>query len=165
MNLINAIVAQAAWWMCVLSAKNSPSTIPLMATAFVLLVHFAIGTNNWKRDLIVVSVFTFYGSVLDSFLIYEGIYILPDGGQWAPVWLVCLWCIYATNLEYSLKWVSNRPLVGALLGAFFGPISYAAGSTFGILVFREPKWQSIAISSVMWAISTPFVYGILKRTR
>lgn len=164
LSLINAIVAQTAWWICVLAAKSSPLVIPLAATLFVIAVHFAWIATNWRRDLTILIIFTIYGSALDSILIQQGIYILPDGGQWAPIWLISLWSIYATNLEYSLKWVASRPWLGAALGAFFGPVSYAAGSTFGILILREPKWQSIAVSSVMWALSTPFVYAVLNRS-
>lgn len=164
LDLINAIVAQTAWWICVLAAKSSPLLIPIAATFFVIAVHFVLVATNWRRDLLVLFIFTIYGSILDSLLIRQGVYILPDGGQLAPVWLICLWSIYATNLEYSLKWVARRPWLGVALGAFFGPLSYAAGSTFGILILREPKWESIAISSLMWALSTPFVYAVLNRS-
>jgi hypothetical protein len=79
---------------------------------------------------------------------YEG-----RGSTWwraCPLWIVCLWLLFATTFHGSLAWLEGRPLLALALGCVGGPLSDLAGVKMGAASFPDPRPRSFAVLSATW---------------
>ena len=154
--IINAVLFQAGWFACVLGGNN----VAMIATALILFVHLTwIGSWNKEKQLLAITFLL--GCTIDSFL--GNLNILQfsthpdDTGRLLPIWLACLWLLFATTLRHSLDWFRNHRLLGALFGFFGGPLSYFAGSKLANVTLAQPTWQTLGILAIIWSINIPLL--------
>ena len=154
--IINAVLFQAGWFACVFGGNN----VAMVATALILFVHLTwIGSWNKEKQLLAITFLL--GCTIDSFL--GNLNILQfsthpdDTGRLLPIWLACLWLLFATTLRHSLDWSRNYRLLGALLGFFGGPLSYFAGSELANVTLAQPTWQTLGILAIIWSINIPLL--------
>lgn len=97
------------------------------------------------------------GLVADSVLLATGWIAYPNG-DWlpglAPYWIVCLWVLFATTLNVSMRWLSGRYLLAAVFGAVGGPLSYLAGAALGAMTFFETT-PALTALALVWAFVMP----------
>lgn len=105
------------------------------------------------------------GLVADSVLLATGWIAYPNG-DWlpglAPYWIVCLWALFATTLNVSMRWLSGRYLLAAVFGAIGGPLSYLAGARLGAMSFVDAVPALIALA-IGWACAMPFLVWLAAR--
>ena len=70
------------------------------------------------------------------------------------------WVLFATSLDTSLKWLKERYVVAALMGAVFGPLSYRAGAALGAASFPKGEVRSLIVLAVIWGIVMPLLVWI-----
>lgn len=152
--LINIGLFQLGWFVCVFGGNY----VAVGVTLFVLVVHTwkLAKPNEWHFLLCVWLV----GIVVDSLLLRIGVLQLADGSLLSPVWLMCLWLLFATTLKHSMDWLFQKPLWGAVLGSISGPLTYWAGVRMSDVSFGADTTLNIAAMMVAWALVLPLLYGI-----
>ena len=149
-RLLNAALFQLGWFACVLGGDF----IAVVVTATILFAHgqlFVLARREW---LLIVGV-ALVGIFLDGVWVFSGVLDFPQAQSIIPIWLVCLWVIFATSLCHSFYWLQRRLVLASLLGAMAGPSSYLAGAAMAGVVIAEPRVISIAAISIAWSLLFP----------
>ncbi len=162
--LVNILAFQAGWLVCV---WGGASHRPWLGTGTAVIV---IAWHLWRaahprREFVLIVIAGGLGFAWDSALVSAGLLSYPSGillDGTAPHWIVALWMMFATTLNVSLRWLKDRPLPGALLGAVAGPVAYWAGSRLGGVEFLEPLPATVALA-VGWAGALPLLMTCAKR--
>lgn len=128
--------------------------------ALVLLVASVSGTSCRRQDVLVAMLALPVGLVLDTLWIRLG--VLDYGGvNFAPPWILLMWIGVALTINHSLVMLRDRPLLGALVVAVFGPLSYVGGDRLGAVVV--PQLQSLWMVSLSWGLFFGFLFVIARR--
>ena len=160
--LLNAVAYQSVWFATVIGAGRGlwwPG--PLAALAFLALHLSAIVRDRGerRRELALVAAAVACGLVIDGVLSASGAIVftpaapaLPAGG--APLWMLTLWGAFALTLRHSLRALTARPLLAALVGAIGGPLAYlGAARATGVLAFPDPRAMTLAMLAAGWCLA------------
>jgi hypothetical protein len=150
-KILNLVMFQLGWAICVLGGN-------LMAVAYslvALLIHHRYvlqSKSEWK----VIGFIVLVGLTWDSLLVFFGLIVYPDAVWFnLPVWMVCLWILFATTFMHSMAWLSGYSWVSVFVGAVFGPMSYWAGVEFSDASFGASPIMSMVVIAAGWAILFP----------
>jgi hypothetical protein len=150
-KILNLVMFQLGWSICVLGGN-------LMAVAYslvALLIHHRYvlqSKSEWK----VVGFIVLVGITWDSLLVFFGLIVYPDAVWFnLPVWMVCLWILFATTFMHSMAWLSGYSWLSVFVGAVFGPMSYWAGVEFSDASFGASPIMSMVVIAAGWAILFP----------
>lgn len=162
--LFNLIAFQLGWFACVVGAARG---WPLTGTAIAALIvaWHIVRAARPAEELKLIAVAVLIGVLWDSALIAFGLTDFTSGTLLvglAPPWILALWALFATTLNLSLRWLRQRWLLAALLGAVAGPLSYWAGARLGAVQLVEP-WPALIALSIGWALMTPALVIIARR--
>jgi hypothetical protein len=162
--LINAATFQVGWLCCVLAGANQ---VPWLgtATALLIVIWHVLGANDGRKELSLILVAVCIGAAWDSLLVYAGWLQYPSGtliSGTAPHWIVAMWALFATTLNVSLRWLKNRPLPGAVLGAVAGPAAYYAGYKLGGVEFPDTATAMLVLAAG-WAVLMPLLMSLSNR--
>ncbi|RBP79466.1 DUF2878 domain-containing protein [Marinomonas rhizomae] len=149
--LMNAILFQVVWFICLLAG----STWALVATLIYLILHdryFMQTRKEWR----LLFVFFALGLVIDGSLFQIGVFSTNaeelKGFNTPPVWLICLWVSVGTLFAHSLAFLRSRYLFSALLGAVGPTMSYFAGANLAGIRLAEPLMLSLFIVALIWSM-------------
>lgn len=149
--LLNIAMFQVGWAACVLGGN----TIAVVYTLIAVLMHFQFFIKN-KVELYIILAFTSVGVIWDSLLIYFGALSFSNSPVSAPLWLACLWLLFACTLNHSLAWLKSKLLIAAFLGAVAAPLSYLAGIKLGAASVLISLPVSMLIIALGWMLILPF---------
>lgn len=163
--LINLAGFQFGWFACVLGAAHGmPWLGPLVALP-VLVRHLrAAAAPGAEAALLLVAALV--GLAIDSALVATGRLAFTEGvllPGFAPYWMVTLWLLFASTFNVSLRWLRERPLFAAGLGAVGGPLAYLAGRGLGAATILEPAWATHLAVAVAYAVATPALLALARR--
>ncbi len=160
----NVALFQAGWFACVMAGAHGQVWIALSGLAAVLGWHL-LRARQRRRELVLTAIVALVGAIYETLLAQTG-WMRPTTGEWVPgmaaYWLVCLWAVFATTLNVSLRWLRARPLVAAAFGAIGGPLAYYAGSRLGALELAVPELALTSIA-IGWAVLTPALLILARR--
>ena len=162
--LANFAVFEAAWFACILGVAHGR---PLEGTAAVVVAiawHVAISARP-ATELALVAALGAIGLVAESAVVAQG-HVAYAAGQpvaWlAPYWMVALWAEFAIALNVTLRWLKGKPLLAAVLGAVFGPLSFLGGVRLGGARFVDET--AVLVTLVfMWAVLMPLAMALSDR--
>lgn len=161
---LNVVLFQAGWFACVLSAAQGQPWIGAAAAAVIVAWH-TLRAPRPAPEFTLVALVVLLGALWDSVLVMLGWIAYPSGtliqGA-APHWILALWALFATSLNVSMRWLKQRLLLAALLGAISGPLSYWAASRLGAAVLVEPLPIVIALAAG-WALIMPALMWLSMR--
>lgn len=149
--LLNIAMFQVGWAACVLGGN----TVAIIYTLIAVLLHVQFFIKS-KVELYIIIAFTFVGVMWDSLLIYFGALSFPDSTVLTPLWLACLWLLFACTLNHSLAWLKSKLLIAAVLAAVAAPLSYLAGIKLGAASVAISMPVSMLIIALGWMIILPF---------
>ena len=161
--LLNAIVFKIAWVSTIFGGANELPYVGPLAVAVAIGIHLWLAAEP-ARELTLVLLAGAIGLAWDSVMVSAGWLSYPSGtivSGLAPYWIVTMWMLFATTLNVTFRWLHARLPLAAFLGAFFGPLSYLAGSAAGAVVLNQPAVVFVALS-VAWALLMP---GLLVLAR
>ncbi len=150
--IVNYLLFQTGWFVCVLGGNQAA----LLITVVFLLIHIRYITS-WKKERELLAITLLLGSSIDSFLGHLGVFLFPGESLLLPLWLACLWLLFATTLRHSLAWTGRYKWAGAVTGAIGGPLSYYAGAQLTDVELAAPVWQSLLIIAAVWAAVIPLL--------
>lgn len=148
--LLNALLFQLGWFICILCG----SLWAAVFTAAACAVHFYLATHK-RRELLAVVIAVLLGLLHDLLLMQGGYIQFVEAGNWPPGWLICLWVLLGITLNHSLRWLYERPLWAAALGAVCGPLSYLAGVKLSSAQWSGPLMEVVPIIAAMWLVVLP----------
>ena len=162
--MANFVLFQLGWLACVLGAAKGHAWA---GTACALLI---VAWHVWRAarpldelNLLLRVVLT--GAVFDTLMVQLGLIGYASGvfvTGIAPHWILALWALFATSLNVSMRWLKERMVMAALLGAASGPLSYWAAVRLGAATFERPMAAVIALA-LGWAIIMPLLLVLAKR--
>ena len=112
--------------------------------------------SDWEM-LLVFGVGT-VGYLMDSIFSLTGKIDLDPAGE-SLLYLVCVWLLFASTLNSSMKWLINSPLKSCLLG-IAAPMSYFAAEQFGKVKYSEPLVSSLIIHALLWSFLMLIVHKL-----
>jgi len=157
----NFVFFQAGWFACILGAANQHELWAVIGSLAYIVIYV------WRSPIprlelgLLLKVLSF-GILTDSLLMYLG--VVDFKGAWpspylSPVWMWALWLLVASTLNSSLSWLSSKPVLGAVLGAISGPLSYEAGIRLGAANWGpESQILGLGLISLVWAVAMPLFF-------
>jgi len=150
-NLLNALVFQVGWFVCVLGGNFAA----LIYTAIALLFHhqfILIRPRQWYVLLAIAA----GGCLLDILLVQTSIIHFENADVIGiPIWLMCLWLLFATTFQYCLGWLRRYLWLAVILAAVFGPMTYWLGANLADASIAAPLLTSLSIMAAGWALLFP----------
>ena len=162
-KIINFVLFQAAWFVCVLGASYDRTYFALLIATIILLIHFAI-IKKRLLELKLILIAATIGLFFDGALLNFDLIIYNDPGlpyPFTPIWIVMLWMIFAMTLNHSLAWLSQKIYISIFFGAIGGPLAYVAGEKLGAITLLSNN--SIITLSIGWALITPILIIIANK--
>lgn len=149
--LLNLVVFQIGWMVCVLGGD-------LYATAYTLgavLIHQLFLVER-QSEWLFIAIVTAVGCTWDSLMAMSGVMIYTDASFIGiPLWLICLWVLFAMTFMHALYWLRRYLLLAAVFAAVFGPFSYWVGDELSSADIGSPLMMSLAIMAAGWAVLFP----------
>ncbi|MCW8926697.1 MAG: DUF2878 domain-containing protein [Xanthomonadales bacterium] len=155
-TLINFAAFQAGWFTCVLGAANGMPWLGLLAVSLVVALHVRTAGQP-ANELRLLALCVIIGLVFDSLLVASGWVRYPNGmllSGMAPYWILAMWALFSTTLNYSMGWLKSSLPLASVMGAVFGPLSYLAGQRLGAIELLEPLYGLLALAFI-WAVVMP----------
>lgn len=159
--VINFVLFQVAWFICVISAARQLEWFAVLSIALAIAVHLLL-VKERKAELLLILTAGLIGLLLDSLLISLGVFTPMNSwglANFAPLWLIALWMLFGITLNHSLRWLQQRYLVAAVMGFVFAPVAYWAGQRLGALTFppdQSPVFSLLTIG-ICWILVTPLL--------
>jgi hypothetical protein len=150
-NLINGLAFQLGWFICVLLQGWQAW---LYVIGYITLHLIYIGQLKEYKFIISTTVI---GVIIDSLLVWTGVFDFGTAYIFAPPWLIGLWLLFASTFYHALRWFRSKRTLAVLFGATGGTISYLAGYQFEAVMFPLPLEPTIIIIGLIWALLFPLL--------
>lgn len=149
---------QVGWFACIIGAANQQVFWP--ATLTLLYIAFHIWHSPQPiLELKLILKAALFGVAVDTLIANWGFLSFPDPWPSAflsPLWMWTLWALVASTINGSLVWLRGRPILGALLGAIAGPLSYEAGIRMGAGAWGAGgQIEGLVLLGLAWGIAIP----------
>lgn len=150
--LVNFSMCLIGWWIAILGGN----AMALIALFIILMTHFTL----WRdlRDIFVVLVFIFVGFAMEWAFIANR--VLDYGSNLPPVWVICMWAMFATALRHSLSPLMERPLLAFVFGVVMAPLVYTNSVQFGFAEWAREPWVAVLIISLCWGALAALASGV-----
>ncbi|MDX1802072.1 MAG: DUF2878 domain-containing protein [Marinobacter sp.] len=158
-NLVNFILFQAGWFLCVVY-PGGPSAVAALG---LVIAHLFLVSQRAARELQFILLGTFLGSLIDSLWFHLDVMSSSTGtALWAPLWLVGIWALFMTTLAHSLAWVGRKVWLPFLLAPISGPFAYWSASRLGAVSLPDLT-LSLPALALGWLVSFPLMMHIRRR--
>lgn len=158
LKLANAVLFNVSWFAIVVT-QSTP--VALAIAALHLAVHFTFFSRS-KGEVLLVALVSIIGVAVDQLLFLLGVFNLGGQGAVAPLWLSCLWPVFATTLLHAFGSLQRRPVLAGVIGAVGGALSYVAGTRLSAVDFADPLWGPVALAA-LWALLFPLLLALSTR--
>ena len=124
-------------------------------------IHYQLFEN--RQELLLILIAGVVGTFLDSLYTHTGMLSFEGGysHQWlAPLWITAMWTGFTATLNHALKWLDGRPILGFLMGAIFGPLSYLTGEKFGVINVEWTWFATSLVLATVWGTAILLLYKL-----
>ena len=150
-NLINGLAFQVGWFICVL-LQGWQAWLFVIGYITVHLIYI----GQLKEYKFIIST-TLIGVIIDSLLVWTGVFDFGTAYNFVPPWLVALWVLFASTFYHALQWFRKKRTLAIVFGATGGTVSYLAGHQFEAVMFPLPLEVTIIIIGLIWALLFPIL--------
>jgi hypothetical protein len=164
LKLINFVLFQLGWIACVWGGAHALPWLGVACTLPILYWHLRqalLPTQEIKLLLLAMIIGGLFDQTMLTFnLVSYPQSAWPDG--LLPVWMLCLWLLFASTLNVSLRWLRASMPLAAVFGLIGGPLAYLAASRIGAVTLSPgyPSWLALALA---WACLTPLLLWLAAR--
>ena len=157
----NFVFFQLGWFACVLGAANKQVLWAVVGTLVYIAFHV------WHSDapklvLKLLAKVLVYGIVVDTLIMRLGYLDFQDdwpSPYFSPLWMWVLWALVGSTINGSLSWLRGRPILGFVLGAICGPMSYEAGIRMGAGGWGAGgQITGFVLVGLIWGIAIPLFF-------
>jgi hypothetical protein len=164
-KIINFLGFQAVWLSAVYGAAAGRTWLGPVGAVNWLGVYSWL-TGRPKLEIRIALTAIVLGLAIDTLLIGAGAYTpqgLIGGRPVTPPWMLALWVNFGTLINGGLSWLQGRYLLGAVLGAWGGPLAYYSGQRLGALTFHPPLVLHLAVLGAAWAVAVPLLFFLANK--
>ena len=160
----NAIGFQLGWWLSVVGVMID---LPLLGPLYMVIflgVHYSLFASN--REMLLILIAGAGGTFVDGLYGRSGILRFESGYEhiWlAPLWITAMWTGFTATLNHALKWLKGRPVLGFVMGAIFGPLSYFSGEKLGVITVLWSWTSTSLILALVWGTAILALYQLNER--
>ncbi|NLC71981.1 MAG: DUF2878 domain-containing protein [Desulfuromonadaceae bacterium] len=154
-NLINYALFQSGWFVCVFGAVHERPWQATTTGMGLVLLHLLLDRQPRREGKLLILGF-FLGLVIDTFHVQTGVLLFPVGHFHPGLpagWVLILWLQFASILHYSLAWLADRYLLGAVLGSIGGALAYGAGVRVGAASFGADPFRCLVQIGLSWGMA------------
>lgn len=159
-NVLNFVLFQAGWFVCVLHPGLPAAGLILV----FLAAHLWLVSRERFIELQFIGVGVVLGGLLDTLWFRAGVLGISGTEEVlaAPPWLIAIWALFMTTLCHSLNWVANRQWLPFLLAPFAGSLAYWSASKLGAITLPDLT-LSLAAVALGWFVVFPLLLFVRKR--
>ena len=157
-KVVNVLMFNAAWFAILLTQSSFIAPVIVILSLFA---HFQV-MGKGKPELLLIAGVTSLGFVIDQALFGTGVFNLAGKAALAPLWLTCLWPVFATTLMHAFDWLQGKLILSSVVGAVGGCLSYIAGARLTLIDFGSALWGPLIIAA-LWAIIFPLFLKISEK--
>lgn len=164
--LIQALLFYIMWYLAVLSAAQPGGEIFSLLTQGVFV---ALGLFMRKRaitfELKFLLLLTVVGSLIDMLPVRIEFTTFPYTQYFIgvyPVWMVGMWCCFATIFSTGLSWMRDKISWQIFFGFLGGPLSLFAAQRIGAVDFPKDFAFTMLLYAFEWAFIMAIAFGIYK---
>jgi hypothetical protein len=164
-NLINLALFQGVWFLTVIGAAQGTPWYGLAGLSIFACIHYLL-THTAKADFQLAAISILLGLIIETAVIQTGVLSYVHSvtpAQFAPLWILILWANLALTLNGCLRWLQERYMLAALLGAMGGPLTYFGGMKLGAATTDLPVVTTLGVIAVIYAFVTPLLLSISHR--
>ncbi len=164
-GILNYVLFYLGWVACIYGAAIHEPWMGYLTTLVAVPLFFYLSVH--KKAVINTLIFTLMGGfILDtSFSYFKLIHYESQYYFGAPLWILCLYAIFATSIDSSLKWLQNRIWLAIPLGFISGPLSYRAAAEIGAITFLASPLLTLLLIGALWTVFLPAVFFVFNRSR
>jgi hypothetical protein len=167
--IFNIVAVNVGWTACILAAARGHASTGPIVVIMLVGCHLAFVRRS-RRELVLLAAVTVTGTIADSIMTWLGLLRFDTSGPWGlplplPLWMSALWLNFATTLNVALRFLTDRLVLGSMLGAVGGAGAYLGGVRFGALSFHPDTWPSVLGVAVEWLIVTPALVTLAASLR
>ena len=157
----NFVLFQVGWFACVIGAANNQVFWAVFVTAIYIAFHIWRSHFPFLEFKLIFKAVIF-GVSADTLIANLGFLSFQDA--WpstylSPVWMWVLWALVASTVNGSLSWLQGKPILGALLGAICGPLSYDAGIRMGAGSWGvHGQLGGLVLLAIVWGAAIPLFF-------
>lgn len=162
--IINIAAFQAGWLLSVIGGAQQMPWLGPLVVALALAFHLRAARQPIE-EFVLIAICALLGAAFDSVLVAAGWVTYKSGlvsDNLAPYWIVTMWMLFATTLNVAFRWLQDKLVLAAVLGAISGPLSYYAGGKIGAIVFNDFTAAMIGLG-IAWAILLPLLLVIARQ--
>jgi hypothetical protein len=148
--LINIIGFNLSWFGLVLLG-NDFIPVTLCWLIYHLYQGQRSGNKQWRTEIVLISLVTATGILVDSVLTLSGIFQFPEH-HIIPLWLVMLWASFAATIAHSLQFLAKSKRLQLLIGFVFPPFSYLAGASFLAVELPYGPYITYFVLAPIWSV-------------
>ena len=144
-KFINAVLFQVGWFSCILLPVKY--SVPIASA--VLTAHYFLSGKSDKEMLKIFAIGSI-GYCMD--VVCQSMGLINLSASNSPViYLVLVWLLFASTLNWSMKFFMLSPLRSAVLG-LLAPMSYFAAQQLNKVQYSEPLVKSMLIHALLWSV-------------
>lgn len=141
------------WFGCVYLGKYGFS-----AWSFLFPLLLVVLLLAWRqlslRATALLTIMAVFGMAFDALMAANGSIVFTDSDYIVlPYWLISIWILFLFIVPVMVPIFYSRLFLAAILGAIFGPLSYASGSAMKVLSFQGPSF--VYWYAGFWALYFP----------
>lgn len=152
----NLVLFKLGWVACVMLAAAGQPMMATLAVAAIVVVHLATVPVKSKESMLLVSA-ALIGMTWESLLVRAGLVSYPgytDAAALAPYWIVAMWVLFATTINFGFRWVKRSWIVASAAGLIGGPLAFFSGAQLGAVEFSDTT-LALALIGLGWAVLLP----------
>ena len=164
LKLINFVLFQLGWMACVWGGAHGMPWLGAACTLPILAWHLRQALLPGQEIKLLLSAMVI-GGLSDQVILLSGLVSYPPSAWPAgllPIWMLCLWLLFASTLNVSLRWLRASMPLAAVFGLIGGPMAYWAASRLGAITLSSGyvPWLVLALA---WACLTPLLLWLAAR--
>lgn len=144
----NGLAFQVSWPLCVLGGN----AIAVVTTAVSLACHLALVPDRRTESIFLLCAGVI-GFMFDLALLQIG--LLESASPLQPLWMICLWFLFATTVGFAMRWFEQHLVLAGIFAGVFAPLSYMAGAGLTEIDLMEPAWLTLVLIGFAWAMVLP----------
>ena len=153
--LINYMLYNVGWFACVLGGNF----LAVPVTAGILYLHFNHVAEH-RQEIYYIILVALIGLLVDNCIFALGALSNAIGTGYPPLWMLCIWVLFASLFNHSLAWLRGRYLLASMLGFIAGPMAYWSGAKLSDVSLAEPHIHSLLVIGSFWALAMPMVLAL-----
>ena len=157
-KILNFVLFYFGWAICLAGARAGRPLEGPIVVGLISCLHLFFAANRIGELLLLLSLGA-WGCFNDSLYLNLGLIAYYPPFTFfpflAPPWVIGIWILFATSVNYSMSWMRERWLLAALLGACGGPFSYFTAAKVGAIRFLYPEAVLLPLLAFFWAAILP----------